>query len=115
MITQETVKPTRSWDLLATFETSCRTVSLLMPRFDVLAKDARHYDGVIAAMEARGLSVNPALAGGLDGRPAIEARFMKDGKATVDAVVNLARFSLVGGPAYNDTAAAEAMHCAQRS
>ena len=34
---------------------------------------------------------------------------MKDGKPVVDAVVNLTGFSLVGGPAYNDTAAAEAM------
>ena len=83
------------------------TVGLLMLRSYVLAKDARHYDGVIAAMEAQGLKVIPAFAGGLDGRPAIEALFMKDGKATVDAVVNLTGFSLVGGPAYNDTAAAE--------
>ncbi|TFU03103.1 magnesium chelatase subunit H [Polymorphobacter arshaanensis] len=85
------------------------TVGLLMLRSYVLAKDAGHYDGVIAALEARGLNVIPAFAGGLDGRPAIEALFMKDGVATVDAVVNLTGFSLVGGPAYNDTAAAEAM------
>ena len=85
------------------------TVGLLMLRSYVLAKDAAHYDGVIAAIEAKGLNVIPAFAGGLDGRPAIEALFMKDGKATVDAVVNLTGFSLVGGPAYNDTAAAEAI------
>jgi magnesium chelatase subunit H len=85
------------------------TVGLLMLRSYVLAKDARHYDGVIAAMEAKGLNVIPAFAGGLDGRPAIEALFMKDGKSAVDAVVNLTGFSLVGGPAYNDTAAAEAI------
>jgi len=85
------------------------SVGLLMLRSYVLAKDAAHYDGVIAAMEAKGLNVIPAFAGGLDGRPAIEALFMKDGKATVDAVVNLTGFSLVGGPAYNDTAAAEAI------
>ena len=83
------------------------TVGLLMLRSYVLAKDAGHYDGVIAAMEARGLRVIPAFAGGLDGRPAIEQLFMKDGVATVDAVVNLTGFSLVGGPAYNDAAAAE--------
>jgi magnesium chelatase subunit H len=85
------------------------TVGLLMLRSYVLAKDAAHYDGVIAALEAAGLNVIPAFAGGLDGRPAIEALFMKDGVATVDAVINLTGFSLVGGPAYNDTAAAEAM------
>ncbi len=85
------------------------TVGVLMLRSYVLAKDAAHYDGVIAALEARGLTVIPAFAGGLDGRPAIEQLFMIDGKPTVDAVVNLTGFSLVGGPAYNDTAAAEAI------
>ncbi|MBY0520757.1 MAG: magnesium chelatase subunit H [Sphingomonas sp.] len=85
------------------------TVGLLMLRSYVLAKDAAHYDGVIAAMEAKGLTVIPAFAGGLDGRPAIDQLFMRDGKSTVDAVVNLTGFSLVGGPAYNDTAAAEAV------
>ncbi|MET3827615.1 magnesium chelatase subunit H [Sphingomonas sp. PvP055] len=85
------------------------TVGLLMLRSYVLANDAGHYDGVIAALEARGLDVIPAFAGGLDGRPAIEALFMRDGVATVDAVVNLTGFSLVGGPAYNDAAAAEAI------
>ncbi len=32
---------------------------------------------------------------------------MKDGRSTVDAVVSLTGFSLVGGPAYNDSKAAE--------
>ncbi len=85
------------------------TVGVLMLRSYVLAKDAAHYDGVISALEAKGLRVIPAFAGGLDGRPAIEAFFMRDGKAIVDAVVNLTGFSLVGGPAYNDTAASEAV------
>ena len=85
------------------------TVGLLMLRSYVLAKDAGHYDGVIAALEARGLNVIPAFAGGLDGRPAIDALFVRDGAPLVDAVVNLTGFSLVGGPAYNDTAAAEAI------
>ncbi len=83
------------------------TVGLLMLRSYVLAKDAAHYDGVIAAMEARGLNVIPAFAGGLDGRPAIETLFMRNGKPAVDAVVNLTGFSLVGGPAYNDARLAE--------
>jgi magnesium chelatase subunit H len=34
---------------------------------------------------------------------------MKDGAATVDAVLSLTGFSLVGGPAYNDSRAAEEM------
>ncbi len=85
------------------------TVGLLMLRSYLLANDTGHYDGVIAALEAKGLNVVPAFASGLDSRPAIEAFFMKDGRATVDAVVSLTGFSLVGGPAYNDSAAAEAI------
>ena len=72
-----------------------------------ISGNARHYDGVIAALEAQGLNVIPAFASGLDARPAIEAFFMRDGVATVDAVVSLTGFSLVGGPAYNDSRAAE--------
>lgn len=83
------------------------TVGLLLLRSYVLANDARHYDGAIAALESRGLRVVPAYASGLDCRPAIERFFMKDGRATVDAVVSLTGFSLVGGPAYNNAAAAE--------
>ena len=85
------------------------TVGLLMLRSYLLGRDTGHYDGVIAALEARGLRVIPAFASGLDSRPAIEKFFMADGAATVDAVVSLTGFSLVGGPAYNDAAAAEAM------
>lgn len=83
------------------------TVGLLIMRSYVLATNAAHYDGVIAALEARGLNVVPAFASGLDNRPAIEAFFMRDGVTTVDAVVSLTGFSLVGGPAYNDARAAE--------
>ncbi len=84
-------------------------VGLLVLRSYVLADDAGHYDGVINALEARGLRVLPAFAGGLDGRPAIERYFMKDGRPIVDAVVSLTGFSLVGGPAYNDARASEAI------
>ena len=83
-------------------------VGLLLMRSYLLAGNAAHYDGVIAAMEVEGLEVVPAFASGLDSRPAIEAFFMKDGAASVDAVVSLTGFSLVGGPAYNDSRAAEA-------
>jgi magnesium chelatase subunit H len=85
------------------------TVGVLVLRSYVLAEDAGHYDGVIAAIEAKGLRAIPAFASGLDARPAIERFFMKDGRTTVDAVVSLVGFSLVGGPAYNDAKAAEDM------
>ena len=83
------------------------TVGVLMLRSYPLAGNAAHYDGVIAALEARGLNVIPAFASGLDSRPAIDQFFIKDGRVTVDAVVSLTGFSLVGGPAYNDAKAAE--------
>jgi magnesium chelatase subunit H len=83
------------------------TVGLLVMRSYVLAGNTGHYDGVIDALEARGLRVIPAFASGLDARPAVEAFFFKDGKPCVDAVVSLTGFSLVGGPAYNDAAAAQ--------
>jgi magnesium chelatase subunit H len=83
------------------------TVGVLILRSYLLADNAGHYDGTIAAFEARGLRVVPVFASGLDQRPAIEKYFVKDGRATVDAVVSLTGFSLVGGPAYNDAKAAE--------
>jgi magnesium chelatase subunit H len=83
------------------------TVGLLLLRSYLLAGNSGHYDGVIAAFEARGLRVIPAFASGLDQRPAIERFFMKDGRSVVDTVVSLTGFSLVGGPAYNDSRAAE--------
>ena len=83
------------------------TVGLLLMRSYVLAGNANHYDGVIAALESRGLRVVPAYASGLDARPAVERFFMHGGRATVDAVVSLTGFSLVGGPAYNDAKAAQ--------
>jgi len=83
------------------------TVGVLVLRSYLLSSNAGHYDGVIAALEARGLRVVTAFAAGLDSRPAIDRYFMKDGRATVDAVVSLTGFSLVGGPAYNDAKAAE--------
>ena len=78
------------------------TVGLLMMRSYVLASDTAHYDAVIRALEAQGLAVIPAFASGLDGRPAIEAYH----QGQIDALISLTGFSLVGGPAYNDSPAA---------
>ncbi|MBO0663314.1 magnesium chelatase subunit H [Jiella sp. MQZ9-1] len=85
------------------------TVGLILMRSYVLAGDTSHYDGVIAAMEERGLKVVPAFSSGLDSRPAIQAYFMRNGRPMIDALVSLTGFSLVGGPAYNDANAAEEM------
>ncbi|MEO1574268.1 MAG: magnesium chelatase subunit H, partial [Pseudomonadota bacterium] len=82
------------------------TVGLLLMRSYVLAGNAAHYDKVIASLEALGYRVIPAFASGLDARPAVEKFFMRGDECIVDAVVSLTGFSLVGGPAFNDAAAA---------
>ncbi|TVP73358.1 MAG: magnesium chelatase subunit H [Rhodobacteraceae bacterium] len=83
---------------------SVGTVGVLLMRSYVLANDTAHYDSVIRALEAKGLSVRAAFAGGLDGRPAIDAYFT----GQIDTLLSLTGFSLVGGPAYNDSPAAVA-------
>jgi magnesium chelatase subunit H len=83
------------------------TVGLIVLRSYLLSGNSAHYDGVIAAIEAQGLRVIPVFAMGLDSRPAIEKFFFYNDKTTVDMVVSLTGFSLVGGPAYNDAKAAE--------
>ncbi|MEQ1682830.1 MAG: magnesium chelatase subunit H [Burkholderiaceae bacterium] len=99
----------RSVEALPSFATTGKrgTVGLLLMRSYVLAGNADHYNGVITALEARGLRVVPAFATGLDQRPAIDAFFYSEGRPTIDALVSLTGFSLVGGPAYNDAKAAE--------
>lgn len=84
-------------------------VGVLLLRSYALSSNASHYDGVIAALEAKGLQVVPAFASGLDQREAVERYFLHKGKATVDAVISLTGFSLVGGPAYNDARSAEVL------
>jgi magnesium chelatase subunit H len=83
------------------------TIGVLLLRSYILAEDTAHYDGVIGALEVEGYNVRPIFAVGLDQRKAIDTYFMRDGVSTVDAVLSLTGFSLVGGPAYNDSAAAE--------
>ena len=82
--------------------TPVATVGLLMMRSYILASDTAHYDAVIRKMQSAGLAVIPAFAGGLDGRPAMNAYF----EGRIDALVSLTGFSLIGGPAYNDSRAA---------
>jgi magnesium chelatase subunit H len=75
------------------------TIGIVMLRSYILASDTAHYDHVIRTFEAQGMRVIPAFAGGLDGRPAMDAYH----RGKIDALVSLTGFSLVGGPAYNDS------------
>jgi magnesium chelatase subunit H len=87
---------------------SAGTVGLILGRSYLLARNTAHYEGVIRALESRGLRTIPVFASALDTRPAIDA-FLRDGagRTRVDALVSLTGFSLVGGPAYNDATAAQ--------
>lgn len=75
------------------------TIGIVLLRSYILASDTAHYDAVIRAFEARGMRVIPTFAGGLDARPAMDAYYT----GRIDALVSLTGFSLVGGPAYNDS------------
>ncbi|MEE3110203.1 MAG: cobaltochelatase subunit CobN, partial [Pseudomonadota bacterium] len=84
-------------------------VGLLLMRSYLLAGNTAHYDGVIRALEARGLAPVPIFASGLDARPAIDRFFLEADAPPIEVLLSLTGFSLVGGPAYNDSDAAEAV------
>src|ERR1051326_1234365 len=77
-------------------------------RPQVVSKTTKHYDALINAIEAEGLSVIPALATLMDNREAVSKFFVEneETKARVSQIVSLTGFSFVGGPAMNDSAAA---------
>ena len=96
------------------------TIGLLLMRPQVVSKTTKHYDALIRAVEAEGLSVIPALSTLMDNREAVSAFFVdqksKDqeadngrlttDKSRVSQIVSLTGFSFVGGPAMNDSEAA---------
>lgn len=109
------------------------TIGLLLMRPQIVSNTRLHYDGLIRAIEAEGLSVVPAISTLMDNREACEKFFIeksgkkeKEGKgkksaakddrpgherqrrARVSQIVSLTGFSFVGGPAMNDSAAAAA-------
>src|SRR6185312_11952836 len=109
------------------------TIGLLLMRPQVVSKTTKHYDTLIRAIEAEGLSVIPALSTLMDNREAVNKFFVVDqsqvsgpksqvsGKtkdqtsdgvsqptdnSRVSQIVSLTGFSFVGGPAMNDSQAA---------
>lgn len=81
------------------------TVGLLLLRSYILSGDTGHYDGAIREFEKQGYNVVPVFCNGLDMRPAIDA-YLGTENREIDCLVSLTGFSLVGGPAYSDAAAA---------
>ncbi len=111
------------------------TIGLLLMRPQVVSKTTKHYDALIRAIEAEGLSVIPALSTLMDNREAVARFFVDDDQSKskvqspkskvetktkdqrpkikdhtdysrVSQIVSLTGFSFVGGPAMNDSEAA---------
>lgn len=111
------------------------TIGLLLLRPQIISNARKHYDGLIRAIEAEGLSVIPAISTLMDNREACKRFFIdtqskaqspkskvtrsngqatNNGQLTIDKptgarisqIVSLTGFSFVGGPAMNDSEAA---------
>jgi magnesium chelatase subunit H len=96
------------------------SIGLLLMRPQVVSRTTKHYDALIRAIEAEGLSVIPALATLMDNREAVNKYFVASPpvqspkskvqgsktEARVSQIVSLTGFSFVGGPAMNDSEAA---------
>jgi len=105
------------------------TIGLLLMRPQIVSSSRKHYDGLIRAIEAEGLSVIPAISTLMDNRQACEKFFIKEDRsqksedrrskttdkgqltndrreARISQIVSLTGFSFVGGPAMNDSEAA---------
>ena len=54
------------------------TIGLLLMRPQVVSKTTKHYDALIRAIEAEGLSVIPALSTLMDNREAVNKFFVAD-------------------------------------
>jgi magnesium chelatase subunit H len=85
-----------------------RTVGLLLMRPQVVSGACGHYDGLIRALEAEGLSTMPVLSTLMDNRTACDRFFVEPETRAprVSQIVSLTGFSFVGGPAMNDSEAA---------
>jgi magnesium chelatase subunit H len=59
------------------------TIGLLLMRPQVVSKTTKHYDALIRAIEAEGLSVIPALSTLMDNREAVSKFFMEDDEPKV--------------------------------
>lgn len=100
---QESSAPVRKFD-------PQQAIGFLLLRPQLVSGAHRHYDALIRACEAEGLSALPIISTLMDNRQAGEA-FLVDaatGQPRVSQIVSLTGFSFVGGPGRNDSAAAVA-------
>jgi magnesium chelatase subunit H len=96
------------------------TIGFLLMRPQLVSGAHRHYDRLIRAVEAEGLSVLPVISTLMDNREACEKYFVEvtesvvrggsenssAKRSRVSQIVSLTGFSFVGGPAMNDSEAA---------
>ena len=80
-------------------------VGLITQRSFFLTGNHDHIDALIRKLETLGLDPVACYAAGLDFRPAVEEFFVEKDKATIDMLLNVAGFSLVGGGAESDAPA----------
>jgi magnesium chelatase subunit H len=85
-------------------------IGLLMMRPQIVSGTTGHYDHLIRAIEAEGLSVLPVISTLMDNREATEAYFIDPTtrQPRISQIVSLTGFSFVGGPAMNDSETAVA-------
>ena len=75
----------------------------------VLANNTAHYDAVIAELEARGTPNDPGVRKRSRLSPGRRSLFQGSRQRNDRRLVSLTGFSLVGGPAYNDSTSATKM------
>ncbi|MDW8240487.1 MAG: cobaltochelatase subunit CobN, partial [Acidobacteriota bacterium] len=87
-----------------------QAIGFLLLRPQLISGAHRHYDALIRACEAEGLSVLPIISTLMDNRQAAQSFFVDaaTGQPRVSQIVSLTGFSFVGGPGRNDSAAAVA-------
>ena len=80
------------------------TVGLVLQRTHLVTGDDAHYVAMVQEFEAMGARVVPVFAGGLDFSKPVDAYFYDPitKNSSVDTVVSLTGFALVGGPARQD-------------
>jgi magnesium chelatase subunit H len=78
-------------------------IGVILQKSHIATKDDGHYVGFVQELERRGAKVVCVYTGGLDFSQPVQDYLMgASGEASVDTLVNLTGFSLVGGPASQD-------------